>query len=281
MDLPEFLAAVAQREGANKGILSWEEERDAALRFEISARELQGAALGAGLRLERYARNFSTIDGAGQALLHSASVAIIGCGGLGGHVIEELARLGVGRLVVVDSDCFEPSNLNRQILATLSTLGRPKVEVAAERVAAINPATLVEPHLLRFDPGTAETLLRGVQVVADALDSIPSRFILARACAQRGLPLVHAGIAGWYAQATCILPGSGSLEAIYGETGGDTGIIKGIETQLGNPAFTPAVAASIEVAEICKILLGRAASLAGSFLHLDLGRMEMTKFPLD
>ena len=83
---------------------------------------------------------------ADQLRLFRSRVAVIGCGGLGGYLIEQLARLGVGTLVLVDPDVFEEHNLNRQLLSSPAHLGIPKVDVARERVAAINPAVTVEPH---------------------------------------------------------------------------------------------------------------------------------------
>jgi len=264
------------RARAPGGILSWSAEEASARELGLPHREIEGAALRAGLRLERYARNFRTVDQAGQLALHEARVAVVGAGGLGGHVIEELARLGVGTLVLVDSDRFDASNLNRQILCTLATRGRPTAEVAAERVALVNPATEVLPRCLRLDADNCDEILSGAGAVADALDSISSRLVLEAACARLGLPLAHAGIAGWYVQASTVLPGEATLARLYAGAATD----RGIETELGNPAFTPAVAAGIQVAEILKILLGRPPALAGSLFHLDLDRLEALRLPL-
>jgi molybdopterin/thiamine biosynthesis adenylyltransferase len=269
-------ALVTLRAGAVSGIVPWKVEESVAREEGLSAREVEGLALRAGLRPERYARNFRTIDEAGQLALHEARVVVVGCGGLGGYVIEELARLGVGTLVVVDSDRFDASNLNRQILATLASLGRPKAEVAAERIASLNPATMVEARCCRFDPSNAEDILRGAGAAADALDGISARLLLESSCAALGIPLVHGGIAGWYVQASTIRPGEGSLARLYEGATGD----RGIETELGNPAFTPAVAASIEVAELVKLLVGKAPALGGQLFHLDLERMEALRLPL-
>ena len=276
------------REAAIGGILSWKDEGELAGSFGLSPRELEAAALGEGLRLERYARNFRTIDAEGQIRLHRARVVVVGCGGLGGHIVEELARLGVGTIVVIDPDVFEPSNLNRQILASLDNLGRPKVEAARARVAEINPAVIVVAHALRFEAANAEWLLagavgaegangaKGADCAADALDSIPDRLVLEKACGRAGIPLVHAAIAGPYIQATTVLPGSASLARLYGEAAQS----KGVETELGNPAYTPALAASIEVSEIVRLLVGQTPALAGLLFHLDLGRMEAVRLPL-
>lgn len=271
-ELAEALSIAAER-----GLLRWEEERELASAFGLSPHELQGLALEAGCRLERYARNLRGISLAEQLSLHRSRVLVAGCGGLGGYLVEELARLGVGSLVLVDPEVFDASNLNRQLLATLESLGRPKAEVAAARVALVNPAVLVEVHRARLDAGNAEGLLLGCRLAADALDSIPSRLSLEAACARLGLPLVHGAIAGNFLQASTSLPGSSTLRKLFGEDGPE----KGVETELGNPAYTPALAASIQVAEIVRILCGRGPALAGRLLHLDLERMEAESFPLE
>jgi len=259
------------------GFLPWEVESSFGREFGLTAREVEAEALEAGIRLQRYVRNFRTIDGQGQLKLHRSRVVVAGCGGLGGFVVEELARLGVGTLVVVDPDVFDASNLNRQLFATLADLGVAKVDAAVSRVAAINPATLVEARPVRLGSDNAASLVEGADVAADALDSIPARLVLEDACGHLGLALVHGAIAGHYVQATTSLPGSGTLRRLFGVGGPE----RGIETELGNPAFTPAVAASIQAAEIVRILLGRAPALAGILFHLDLERMEAVRLPLD
>src|SRR6185369_11130027 len=105
-----------------------------------------------------------------------------GCGGLGGYIIEQLARLGVGELVVVDPDVFEEHNLNRQILSSLDNLGKSKVAAAVERVGAINPAVTVTPFEMAFCTANGPELLAGTRLVVDALDNIPTRLDLAEVC---------------------------------------------------------------------------------------------------
>ncbi len=269
--LGEFLAA-----GAKDGLVPWAVELEASRSFGLGIREIEAAALAAGTRPARYSRNGTTIGLEGQRRLHAARVAVVGCGGLGGYLLEELARAGVGCLVAIDGDSFDETNLNRQLLATIETLGRPKAEVAAERIALINPAVQVIACRTRLDARNAAGLLAGCDAVADGLDSVPSRLELAAACEGLGLPLVHGSIAGWFGLASTQLPGGRGLKELYS----DVGATKGIELALGNPAFTPAIAASLEVAEICKLLTGAGAALAGKLLSLDLRDMEFAKFEL-
>ena len=227
---------------------------------------VEAAALALGLLPARYQRNRNSISIPQQARLAGARVAVIGCGGLGGHVLEQLARLGVGTLVAVDPDVFEAHNLNRQLLATMDSLGRPKVEVAVERLASVNPAVTVTPVAQALTADNATTLLAGADIAVDALDSIPARRALGAACAALSIPLVHGAIGGWFAQITSVMPGKDTLSRLFPDGTAE----KGTEQYYGNPAFTPAICASLEVAEVCKILLNQGQPLAGRLLLVNL-----------
>jgi molybdopterin/thiamine biosynthesis adenylyltransferase len=114
-----------------------------------------------------------------------------------------------------------------------------------------------------------------VDLVIDALDAIPPRLELAAVCAALRVPLVHGAVGGWYGQLATQLPGERIVERIYaGETSA-----RGVETELGNPSFTPAVVASLQVAEACKLLLGMDSAPRGRRLHVDLRSMEVVEIP--
>ncbi len=205
-----------------------------------------------------------------QRTLFRSTVAVAGCGGLGGYVLEELARLGVGNIVAIDPDIFVEHNLNRQLLSAPDTLGQSKVDAAAERIALVNPAVSVTTAQEALGASNADKLLKGADVVVDCLDSVDARLALAQSCRQLNLPLVHGAIAGWYGHVSTVFPGEQSLEKIYArETSG-----KGVEQNLGNPSYTPAVVASLEVAEVCKILLSEGTVLRDRMLVIDLREMD-------
>src|SRR5512133_248942 len=125
-------------------LIPWVAQVAAAERFGVSLAQVESSILALGLLPARYQRNRQAISAEQQRILFHSRVAVIGCGGLGGYVIEELARLGVGTIIAIDPDVFEEHNLNRQLLSSPATLGRAKVEAAAARIAEINPAvTLV------------------------------------------------------------------------------------------------------------------------------------------
>ena len=261
---------------ADGQLLPWKYQVEAAERFGVTVAIVEGIALERGIMPARYQRNRTIIDVGNQLVLFRSSVAVIGCGGLGGYVVEELARLGVGRIVVIDPDVFEEHNLNRQLFSTPENLGTAKVAAAAGRIAAVNPAVAVVPVQAAFSPENGPGLLEGCQVVVDALDSIQVRLELAEVCTELNLPLVHGAIAGWFGHVATQLPGDDTVQTIYRAwTGG-----KGVEQTLGNPSFTPAVVASLEVAEVCKLLLGQGTPLRGRQLMIDLFSMEINVIDL-
>ncbi|AFQ43201.1 HesA/MoeB/ThiF family protein [Desulfosporosinus meridiei] len=222
----------------------------------------------------RYVRNKETLTDQDQNKLLSSSVAIVGCGGLGGYIAEELARIGVRRIVLIDGDRLEVSNLNRQIMATEETIGQWKVEAARDRLQRVNSEVKVEIIKEWFAEERGRDFFSEVDLVFDALDSLAARVVLERVCHQLKLPLVFASIAGWYGQIGVSLPGDFSVLRLYGH--GE----RGVESKWGNPAFTPAVVASLSVAEGVKLLIGRIPALRRAWLQVDLLTMEFERFEL-
>jgi molybdopterin/thiamine biosynthesis adenylyltransferase len=264
-DLCEFL-----RDQSADSLLPWRSQVEAAGRFGLSCAQVEEVALTLGLLPFRYQRNRQAISVSNQLTLFRSQVAVLGCGGLGGYVVEELARLGVGTLVAIDPDVFEEHNLNRQILSSLKSVGCPKVELAAARVAEINPAVTLRAVQAPYTHENGGELLQNSHVVVDALDSIAARLALARTCAELNIPLVHGAIAGWYGQITTQFPGDHTIETLYGRWAEG----KGVEQRLGNPSFTPALVASMEAAEVCKVLLGTGKTLQNRVISVNL--LEMT-----
>ncbi|MGB4595967.1 MAG: HesA/MoeB/ThiF family protein [Anaerolineaceae bacterium] len=214
---------------------------------------------------ERYQRNRTTISDAEQEELARKRVLVVGCGGLGGYVIECLARVGVGYLRIVDGDVFEVSNLNRQLLSSEMNLGKPKVLAAKHRVMAINNLVKVEVFKQRLNEENASGLLEGCDVVVDALDNIPDRLTLQKAAKEAGVVLVHGAVAGWWGQLCVVRPGENLLNNLYGESHEE----RGAEAKLGTPSFTPAIIGAMEVVETVKLLLGK-PGLKGELLLVDL-----------
>lgn len=215
---------------------------------------------------ERYSRNIPAVSAEEQAVLAGQRVLVAGCGGLGGYLIEYLARMGVGEITAVDADVFEPSNLNRQLLSTPALLGTGKARAAQERARTVNPEVKVEAVETFLDGQNADRLVRDQDLVLDALDNVPSRLALEDACAREGVAIVHGAILGWSVQAAVVPPGSGLLRRLYG--GGSAPAEK---TSL---PFTPAFCAAVQAAEAVKLLCGRPSVLEGRLLLADLRRMD-------
>jgi len=213
---------------------------------------------------DRYIRNEQMLSPEENSRLRSFRVAVVGCGGLGGYIIEMLARLGIGHLTLIDGDVFEASNLNRQILSSPENLGLPKALEAEKRVRQINPGIQATAKQTRLTNDNAPGLLKGHDLICDALDNISSRKVVEDAANRLGIPMVFGAIAGWHAHIGTIFPGGHLLEKIYPE-----GAEKGAETQLGNPSFTPALAASLQVAETLKVLLDKEGILKNKLLIID------------
>lgn len=145
----------------------------------------------------RFVRTELVLGAENLRKLQQAAVAVIGLGGVGGYTAEALARSGVGKLILIDHDTVTISNLNRQIVALESTLGRPKAEVMAERIAQINPECQVTAHQAYYCRESHAALLpEALDYVADAIDSVRAKVDLIEACVQNGIPIVSSMGAG-------------------------------------------------------------------------------------
>ena len=140
---------------------------------------------------EQFSRTAMLLGEDGVARLKRARVAVFGLGGVGGYVVEALARAGIGQLDLIDKDTISRSNLNRQILATHSTLGLLKTEAARLRVADINPDCLVRTYPMFYLPDTADRFDLGqYDYIVDAIDTVTAKLTLAQQAAERGVPLI-------------------------------------------------------------------------------------------
>ena len=213
----------------------------------------------------RYARNIPALTEEECNLLQKKRIAVIGCGGLGGHLIDQLARIGVGFIRAVDGDVFESSNLNRQLLSEVQLLGFSKAMAAADRIKRVNPAIETEAVNTFLTQENATEIVSGCDVVLDGLDNIESRRILAAACQKAGIPYVFGAIQGWMAQAAVSMPGDNLIDILYPQ-----GTIIRDKSVL---SFTPALCASMQVALCVKLLTGRAVE-SGTIFYFDLLNQE-------
>lgn len=218
---------------------------------------------------ERYQRNFNSLSGEDQKKLKGSRVIILGLGGLGGGVLESLARIGVGQLTLVDGDVFEVSNLNRQLLSRESLIGFSKASAAAARVEQINSGvntkaadTYLETEQDFYD------CIEGHDVAVDCLDTIDARFRLEAAAKKAGIPVVSGAIAGMTGQVTVIFPGDGGFTLIYGDR--DQISSRGIEEAAGNISCCALLTASLQASEVVKVLLKRGNILRNKLFISDL-----------
>ena len=237
-------------------------------RSGLSSRETEIAAIENDVVPERYARNMRTFSLADQATLLKAHAGVVGLGGLGGTVTEILARMGVGHLTLIDGDRFEDSNLNRQLLSSIALLGHPKSEAARQRVDQINPSVHCSGPAEFLSPENAPGLLASCDVVVDCLDNLPARFMVEDACRRVGRPMVSAAVAGASGHVTTIFPEDRGLRLIYGEP--QHLPLKGAETALGTVPFSVIFLASLECAEVAKIILKKGSPFRNKLLVADL-----------
>lgn len=217
--------------------------------------------------LKRYLKNMKTLSEEDMKILFNSKVCVVGCGGLGGYIIEMLGRIGIGYITAIDGDDFDETNLNRQLVSHTGNIGQSKAEEAMKRMKLVNPHITVQPVKEMLDEKNALLLLKDHDVIVDALDNITSRRILKHYSSMLNIPMVHGAIAGFYGQVSTIYPEDSTFDFIYPS---DDNVNKGIETELGNPSFMPPLVASIEVAEVIKILTNRGNLLRNKALFIDL-----------
>jgi len=190
----------------------------------------------------------------GQLKLRDAKACVMGLGGLGCNVATTLTAMGVGYLRLVDRDVVELSNLQRQHLYSVDSIGFPKVEVATKKLGALNPNVEIEPLPLSLDMDNAEDMIRGMDVVVDGLDRMEPRYALNRACIKLKTPYVFGSAIMTFGNVSTIIPGkTPCLECFYGNLNDEklpTCAVVGVHPSVIG------VVASVEVAEAIRILTG-------------------------
>jgi adenylyltransferase/sulfurtransferase len=201
------------------------------------------------------------------ARLAAARVLVVGVGGLGAPAAEALARSGLGTLGLIDPDVVELSNLHRQPLYDTTDVGRPKVTVAAARLARIAPALRVETWQERFTAGDG-ALAGRFDVVLDGTDTIAAKFAVNDAFVAAGVPLVHAGVLGFRFQVLTVLPGASACYRCIFEEEPPPGDVPSC-TEAGVLGPLPALAAAVQVSDVVHLVTGRIPALAGRLLTAD------------
>jgi len=237
-------------------------------------------AMNVGIYPYRYLRNREAITLNEQIILAKSRVAIIGAGGLGGHVILSLARLGIGHLVIIDRDVFDESNLNRQALSRTESIGFSKSESGAQITGSINPGVMITPFIVKIEPSNIDKMLADVNVVVDALDNIADRFVLEKAAKRLKIPLVHGAVAGFEGQVMTIFPDDPGLKSLYGSAQEERDKSKSPEAILGVPTIAPSYVSTLQTMEVLKIILKRGNLFRNTMVHVDLETGQFNKFEL-
>ncbi len=227
--------------------------------------------------MQRYSRQLmlEEIGFEGMEKLRSAKICVVGAGGIGNPVITQLVAMGVGKLRIVDRDVIEVTNLHRQHLYTDDDIGKVKVEAAAERLRKLNPGVEIEPVPTSVTKFTAENIVKGFDLVIDALDSVDARYALNDACIKHNIPLIYAGAIGVTGSVSTILPNnSACLRCMFPELNEEE--MPACSTEGVHPSILYLVA-GIQVSEAVKIIKGQQPTLVNKLLYIDLNELSFDR----
>ncbi len=209
----------------------------------------------------------------GQQRLAETRVLVVGCGALGTHTAEALLRAGVRHLVLVDRDVVEVHNLHRVALFTPKDLGRPKAEVAREKLLALDPAAQVEAHVVHLDGAVAEELVPHVDLVVDGLDNLETRYVVNDACVKHEKPWVYTAVLATYGMLMPIWPGRGPcLRCLFPNPPAPGSVPTCAEAGILGPV--PKALAALQAAAALRLLLRGPDAPLGILLHLDLWNLR-------
>jgi adenylyltransferase/sulfurtransferase len=231
--------------------------------------------------VRRYSRHLimPEVGMEGQKKLKRARVLLIGAGGLGSPAALYLAAAGVGTIGLVDFDVVDFSNLQRQILHGTGDVGRKKLESARERILAVNPEVVVEPHETRLTSENALRILDGYDVVVDGTDNFPTRYLVNDACVLLGKPNVYGSIFRFEGQASVFWAEEGPCyRCLYAEPP-PPGLVPSC-AEGGVLGVLPGIIGSIQANETIKLILGAGDPLVGRLLLFDALRMRFRELKL-
>jgi molybdopterin/thiamine biosynthesis adenylyltransferase len=204
----------------------------------------------------------------GQDKLRGGSVLVVGAGGLGAPILFYLAAAGVGRIGIVDDDIVELSNLQRQVLFTTADIGKPKAEVAAERLAALNPEVTLEPSTRRFAAADAFAVIDRYDAIVTAVDNFPTRYLLNDACVLRRKTLVDGAVLGLTGLAMTVKGGeSACYRCLFPEPPPPAAVISCSEAGVLGPI--PGAIGAIQALEAIKVLTGVGQPLYDRLVQFD------------
>jgi molybdopterin/thiamine biosynthesis adenylyltransferase len=225
--------------------------------------------------LERYDRQIMIrgFGPEGQEKLKRAKVFIAGAGGLGSAAATYLTAVGVGMLRIVDHDRVELSNLNRQVLHWQEDIGKRKVNSAAGKLRKLNPEVEIEAIDEMITEANIYQLVAGFDLIVDAMDNLPTRYLLNKVAVEKNIPLFHGAVHGFEGRAMTIIPGeTACLWCVY------RGVT--LEGKFPVVGVTPAVVGCIQATEVIKYIVGIGQLLTNRLLVYDGLNMKFAEFKL-
>jgi molybdopterin-synthase adenylyltransferase len=225
---------------------------------------------------ERYDRQImiGEIGEEGQEKLKRSRVFLAGAGGLGSPIAIYLTAAGVGTIRMVDHDQVALSNLNRQVLHWEEDVGRKKVDSAREKLRNLNRAVEIEAIAETIADNTVSKLVSGCDVIVDAMDNLPTRYVLNRCAVENGLPFFHGAVNGFEGRAMTVIPGkTACLRCMY----------RGPVPQEKFPVIgvAPAIIGTIQATEVIKYLLGIGKLLTNRLLIYDGLKVTFSEFSIN
>jgi molybdopterin-synthase adenylyltransferase len=221
---------------------------------------------------QRYDRQIMILGfgAAGQEKLKKARVVIAGTGGLGSPIALYLTAAGVGTLRIIDNDKVELSNLNRQILHWDKDIGKEKATSAHEKLTKLNKNVTVETINTTIDETNVYSLTAGFDVIVDAMDNMPARYLLNKAAIKNKIPFVHGAVSGLEGRAMTVIPGeTACIRCLYHA--------KPPKKKFPVLGTTPAIIGAIEATEVIKYLTGIGTLLTNRLLIYDGLNMKFTE----
>jgi len=237
------------------GVLSCAEETHIVEEFHVSYKYVESSALELNILPARYQKNRNILSTRDQLLLLKSHIVVIGCGKLGNNIIEQMAFLGVGKITVFDPDNYQEKKLNGEAMQDARMQGIPKIDLAHARIREINPAVEIIPIPLVFRKNIRLKDLQNVNVIIDTVDSIQTRIDLAGVCCEIGVPSINGRIENWFGYVTRQMPDYPIIKISY--KGSESFANCGITKTVNNLSNMPRIIACFQLAEVCRIVLGK------------------------
>lgn len=218
-----------------------------------------------------------------QEILRTTPIVIVGCGGLGGTIIEQFVRAGFEELTIVDQDVFDETNLNRQVRSNLGTVGKSKVKITKSAMEQINPNINITDYDLTIDEKNISKILKGNKILVDAVDNVYTRVLISREAKQQGMVFVHSAVEKTMGQLSVFEPNSVSYEELFRLKSVDKALVDDVKNYLLSISakkpqvlgVTPLIFGSLQVNETIKYILNKKdVVLAPKVLMWDLFNMS-------